>query len=371
MRVSFAYTKKKALLARSTHLRRSVSDIDTGRPTHPDRRNSAQISAMIFRRYQGTLDVAKTLVIRNPTAGHFRVRALWPQIELALKDAGMDFDAIATEAPLQATDIARSAAQNYRAIVAIGGDGTVSEVVNGLMQHSEESETIALGIVPVGNGDDFAKMLPPEAPLGGASYDWRSGVQKVIAGQSRLYDVGRMRADEASTKSKERCHYFVNVVDVGFGAHTVQNFASVPKWILGQPAYLAAVLKTLINYPTLRMRMQFDDAPAFDQVTTIAAIGNGRCFGGGFWVCPDAHADDGCLDVMVSEKITRRTILRLLPKLQRGTHVSEAVVTMSRAKRVVLESGEPFFVEADGEMPYTPTRRLEVDILPGRLRVMV
>jgi YegS/Rv2252/BmrU family lipid kinase len=315
--------------------------------------------------------MASTLVIYNPIAGRSRVRAAWPRVESALRDAGVDFDAVATRAPLDATAIARSAIGNYGSIIGIGGDGTMSEIVNGLMQESREMETIPLAIIPLGNGDDFAKVLPPEAPIGGASYDWRAAIQKIAIGQSRSYDVGRLYADDAHAGPKEHYRYFLNVVDVGFGAHTVQNFATVPRLLSGYPAYLAAVLKTMVNYPALSLRIQLDDAPAFEQVTTITAIGNGRCFGGGFWVCPEALPNDGWLDVMVAQQISRRTILRLLPKLQRGTHIHEPVVQMCRARRVVLESDEPFFVEADGEIPIRSAQRVGIDIAPRRLRLIV
>ncbi len=311
-----------------------------------------------------------TLVIYNPIAGRSRVRRAWPRLESALKNAGVEFDAVATQAPLDATELARSAVGRYASIIGIGGDGTISEIVNGLMQE-REMETIPLGIIPFGNGDDFAKVLPPEAPIGGNSYDWRAAIQKIAMGESRSYDVGRLYSADSHAGLKEHYRYFLNVVDVGFGAHTVQNFATVPRLLSGYPAYLAAVLKTMVDYPALSLRIQLDDAPAFEKVTTITAIGNGRCFGGGFWVCPEARPDDGWLDVMMAQQISRRTILRLLPKLQRGTHIHEPVVEMSRARRVVLESDEPFFVEADGEIPIRATQRVVVDIAPRRLRLIV
>lgn len=310
-------------------------------------------------------------VIYNPIAGRARVQALWPQIEIALHHAGVDFEAVATRGPLDATELARSAAGRYTGVVGIGGDGTLSEVVNGLLMASGEGETLPLGVVPLGNGDDFAKVLPPQAPIGGSCYDWKEAVRKIARGESRLYDAGRLRADAPAPGRRACSSYFVNVVDVGFGAHTVANFAAVPTVLSGHAAYLAAILKTMVNYPTLALRIQLDDAPAFEQVTTITAIGNGRSFGSGLWVCPDAAADDGEFDVMIADEINRRAILRLLPQLRRGTHGADPRVKMQRARRIVLEASEPFFVEADGEMPFSPTRRLEIEALPGRLRVYV
>jgi diacylglycerol kinase family enzyme len=103
----------------------------------------------------------------------------------------------------------------------------------------------------------------------------------------------------------------------------------------------------------------------------MMAVMNGRCFGSGFWVCPDARADDGLLDVLVAQAVSRLTILRLIPKIMRGTHTHEPVLRMFQARGVLIESSQPLVVEADGEFPYTQARRLQVDILPKRLRVMV
>lgn len=315
--------------------------------------------------------MASILVLYNPTAGRMRVRALWPKIDAALKQAGLDFDAVATRAPGEATSLARSANGQYSKLVAIGGDGTLSEVVNGLMQRSADGVAPALGIIPMGSGDDFAKVLPPEARPGGACYDWPTAVRKIVSGQTRQFDVGRIRGGASASTGADEVRYFLNIVDIGFSAHTVRNLAGVPRFLTGYPAYLAAVFKTMVNYPALKMRIQIDDAPAWEQVTTLTAIGNGRCFGGGFWICPQAEPDDGLFDVMVARQVSRTNILRLLPRLQRGTHTSDPAVRMSRARRVVLESDEPFLVDADGELPLHPTRRLEIDILPQSLRLIV
>lgn len=315
--------------------------------------------------------MAPILIIVNPAAGRSRVQSLWPGVERYLLDAGVAFDSVATRAPLEATGLARNAAAKYEAVVGVGGDGTMNEIANGLLQASGEQETMPMGMIPLGNGDDFAKVLPPEAPIGGECFDWRAAVQKIARRESRLYDAGRMRAGEANADPREGVRYFLNCADVGFGAHTVRNFAGVPDFLTGYPAYLAAVLKTMVDYPSLRLRIQLDDAPAFQQITTLTAVANGRCFGSGFWVCPDALPDDGLFDVMVAQQVGRRTILRLLPKIRRGRHTGDPAVAMHRARRVVLESGEAFLVEADGEMPFQPTRRLELEILSGKLRVIV
>jgi diacylglycerol kinase (ATP) len=136
-------------------------------------------------------------------------------------------------------------------------------------------------------------------------------------------------------------------------------------------AYLAAVLLTLAQYPRLQLRLQLDDQPPFDQPSTMTAITNGRCFGNGFWVCPAARPDDGLFDLMVARQVSRLTILRLVPKFLRGSHVGEAVLQMHQARRVRLESASPLVVEADGEFPFRAARALEISILPQKVQMIV
>jgi YegS/Rv2252/BmrU family lipid kinase len=292
-------------------------------------------------------------------------------VKSALLESGLDFNVAATSAPFHARELAHQSVGEHSQVIAVGGDGTVHEIVNGLMRASRERETIPLGIVPLGNGDDFAKMIPPETPIGGKPFDWRTAVQKISRGQTQLFDVGRIRGDNLRPDYGSGPYYFINSFDVGFGAHSAVNLTTIPTYFKGLSAYLATIVKTMINYPTLNLRLQMDDQPPFQQSSTITAVMNGRCLGNSFWFCPDAHVDDGLLDLMVSKKVGRFTILRLIPKLMRGTHINEPVVRMYRAKRVVIESQEPIVVETDGEIPFLQTHRLELNVLHKRLRVII
>lgn len=315
--------------------------------------------------------MSSTLVIYNPVAGHDRVQAQWPLVEIALRQAGVEFDAVATHAPLEAMAIAEKASQSYTAVIGVGGDGTLHEIVNGLLRASGEAETIPVGIIPLGTGDDFVKMIPPETPVGGKPFDWRSAVGKIARGQTQLFDVGRILGDHLSPGLGDGPHYFMNSMDVGFGAQGSLNFRTVPNFLTGFAAYLAAVFKTLVDYPIPHVSLQLDDQPPFEQSTTITAVMNGRCFGNGFWVCPQARADDGWFDLMVAQAVGRFTILRLVPKIMKGAHLNEPVLRMFRARCVVIESREPLLVEADGEFPYLAAHHLEINILHKKLRVIV
>jgi len=311
------------------------------------------------------------LVIYNPIAGRGRAKKHWPKVQQTLIEAGIEFDVTATSAPLEAVTLAQKAATNYSTVIAVGGDGTVHEVVNGLLRASSEGETIALGVIPLGNGDDFAKMIPPQTTIGGKVFDWHVAIEKITQGQTKLFDIGRISGDQLRSEQNNNPQYFMNGMDIGFGAQAALNFTKVPSFLTGIAAYLAAIMKTLIDYHIPKVSIQIDDQPAFEQSTTMTAITNGRCFGSGFWVCPDAQVDDGLLDVMVTQSVGRLKILSLIPKIMKGTHVNEPILKNYRARRIVIKSEQSLVVEADGEIPFTQTQHLEVQILDKKLRVIV
>jgi len=293
--------------------------------------------------------LSRYLVILNPVAGRGRVRREWPRMAQALRAAGVGFDLVETKAPGEAVDIAQRAALEYDAVIAAGGDGTVHEVVNGLLRAGGGA---ALGVLPLGSGDDFVKMLPA-----------RDAVARIVVPEVRALDAGRIRAGDAE-------RFFANGMDIGFGAHASRNVRNVPALFTGLGAYLGALALTLVRYPKLEVRLQLDGGEPFSQTTAMTAVMNGRAFGGSFHVCPDARADDGELDLFVAAGLGRLEILALVPRIMRGTHVGDPRLRLARARRVLIESAAPLLVEADGEIVFEGAQRLEVEVLPGALRVL-
>lgn len=234
-------------------------------------------------------------------------------------------------------------------MVACGGDGTVHEVVNGLMRAGGKA---VLGVIPVGSGDDFAKMLGPG-----------DFIEKILGGRRRRFDIGKITANGET-------RYFANGMDIGFGAHGARNVASVPRFLTGLGAYLAALVLTLVRYPLLAVRVRIDDGPERALTTVMAAVMNGTTFGGSFRVCPDARADDGELDVLLVDALGRLEILGLVPRIMRGKHGGDPRLELRRARTVTIESEIPLLVEADGEIAFTGARRLEIGLLPGALAVL-
>lgn len=285
------------------------------------------------------------LIIRNPAAGRGRALRAWPLIEKRL--AGLSHEVIVTSGPGEAIPLAEKASAEFDCVVACGGDGTVHEVVNGLMRGGARA---ALGVIPVGSGDDFAKMLG-------------NPLEKLLEGGTRAADIGRITVEGEA-------RYFANCMDIGFGAHGARNIASVPRFLTGLGAYLAALVLTLVRYPRLEVRAQIDEGRPFGLTTVMAAAMNGTTFGGSFRVCPEARIDDGFLDLLLVDALGRLEILGLVPKIMRGTHVGDPRLRLLRARKLTIESEAPLLVEADGEIPFAAARRIEVELLPGALRVL-
>ena len=295
--------------------------------------------------------MTRRLAIVNPAAGRGRVRREWPPLANRLHDAGLEFDSTETGAPGEAVALAERAAKEFDVVIAVGGDGTVHEVVNGLLRAGGGA---ALGVLPLGSGDDFVKMLPA-----------RDAVERIVQGVPRPCDAGRIQTGRA-----DAARYFANGMDIGFGAHASRNTRRVPQFLTGLGIYLGALALTLLRYPTLKVRLQLDGGEAYSQSTAMTAVMNGRSFGGSFQVCPEARADDGELDLLIADGVGRLAILGLVPRIMRGTHAGDPRLKLARARRVLIESDAPLLVEADGEIAFEDAQRLEIEVLPGALRVL-
>lgn len=313
--------------------------------------------------------MSKTLLVLNPMAGHGAALKTFPQVESALRSAGMAFDVVHTRASLHAVQIAWEApSQGYERIIALGGDGIVHEVVNGLMRASNEGETIALGIIPLGTGNDFIKSLPPALTPGKTRDDWQEAIPGIVGGKTILADVGKITGD-VPAPGHPHPQYFTNGTDVGFGARVAKAVRGIS--LTGTAAYLMAVMQVLVDYNLPHIRLTLDSGEVFELNTTLTAVTNGRCFGSSFWLTPNADIQDGMLDVVTARALGRVGILQIIPQLMKGTHLNHPVVTFRRARKVLLESPAPMIIEADGELPFLEAHRLEIEILPGRLRMIV
>lgn len=300
---------------------------------------------------------AKFKFIVNPEAGRGAVKRALPSLHRAAGEiigANPDYDLVETAQPRHAVELARRAVDDgYETVVAVGGDGVIHEVVNGLMAAGDGHQApAALGVIPLGSGNDFIKML--DTPL-----DLTAACRRLVEGEPRVVDLGRVNE-----------HYFVNFAGFGFDTLALVEAQKIG-WLTGFPLYLVAVLRVLVlNYNTPKVKIGLAEGETIQQPVTIVDVHNGRCAGGGFWLAPDAEIDDGLFDVLIADGMGRIEILRLLPDVMRGTHVGKDPVTMKRTRRVVVDSADPLPVQADGELLYSEANHLEFEMYPQSLTVI-
>lgn len=295
--------------------------------------------------------MAKAKIILNPYSGRWKGQRSMPAVEAALKEAGVDFDLVCTAGPDDAIELARGAAlEGYSPVVAAGGDGTIGEVVNGLVQAAGDQVAGPLAIIPLGSANDFIQTLGTPADLKGAC-------QLLRTGQVRTIDVGRVN---------ER--YFINDVGVGFEPQVTLESRKI-KRLRGQLIYLVAVLRAVRDPIQAHMTIEWDDGQRVSKPILMVSVANGRCTGG-FWLTPHAELDDGELDFIFADALSRLQILRFLPEVMRRTHLDKDPVTYGRTRHIVITSDDPLPVVADGEIMTTEAHRLEIEVLPGRMQVL-
>ena len=284
----------------------------------------------------------KTMFLVNPRSGRGAAGAQWPRIRDIFQAENRAFDIAFTQRRGHGAALARAALQDgFELIVAVGGDGTVHEVVNGMLADGRAvNPQASLGIIPCGTGNDLARMLElPRQALAAARHLARTS-------QSRLIDVGEVLSTVGG-KSEHR--YFVNDANMGFAAEVVGRTERTGKFSRGTLPYFAALLRTALRHRNHEMTLQMDGHQTEGKLTTVL-ICNGRSTGGGMLVAPEAVLDDGQLDVIVVGSLSPLGIFWHAPKIYRGSHVAIRKVSVHRARTISVTSPERLPVVVDGEL---------------------
>ena len=300
-------------------------------------------------------------IIVNPIAGRGAAGKAVPEIEEKLKSLGIDYDLILTEYPGHAIQLAADARQiGYSTVVAVGGDGTSNEVINGLMQAGGKGQLqTKLAVLPVGRGNDFSYGM-------GVSQDLESACQNLVNGCTRRIDIGFVKGGDYPEG-----RYFGNGIGIGFD--TVVGFESVklPPYIHGTPAYLIAAIKTIFLYfnaPLLRVEI---DGEVFEQPCLLVSVMNGKRMGGSFQFAPDSESDDGLLNLCIVRQVTRLQVLGLMPKVMSGTQAEHEAVRMLTGHNINIEALDGSLpVHADGETICEAGKKLEVSILKQQIELV-
>lgn len=300
-------------------------------------------------------------VVVNPAAGGGRLSAAWPALAAMLEQRLGPLNVLTTRASGDGRDLAAQHVRNGAALViAAGGDGTANEVVDGLLLAGGGPE---LGVISVGTGRDFVRTLGGHADLGAA-------VEAIGSGRTRRIDAGRVTylGDDSRTGSR----HFLNVASLGVSGPTVRkvNASKQGRQVHGKLAFYYHTVVELLRYRSQDVRVRFDDGETIDVHTALVVAANGRYFGSGMMIAPDAAIDDGQFDVLVYRAEGKLRMVLDFNLIYRGAHVSLPRVKMKRCRWVEIEPlGDAAIngaiLEVDGESPGRIPARFEV--LPGAL----
>ena len=306
----------------------------------------------------------RTHAIVNPAAGGGRVRRRWPALEPRLRGVVTDLTVTRTPAPGEATVLTRTAVRNgAERIVAVGGDGTLHEVVNGFFaaDGTPLSPAPVLTPLPCGTGSDFCRALGvPSAP---------EAIARLSDPRSRRIDLLRVHHTAPSGARAHR--YALNVVSFGLSARVVERLGRRPRGFLrGRLSYIGALLRALGSHRPFEAELAMDGTPLPGSAVHLGAVANGPSFGAGIRIAPGARPDDGRLDVTVLHDTPALALLVRLRRFYQGTHPALDGVITARGRRLTATSrtGEaPVPLEADGEwLGRLPTT---VEVVPGALRL--
>ena len=281
------------------------------------------------------------LVVVNPAAGRGRVGRLAPRLLEAFRGR---VRVVYTEGPGHAAGLVREAPEER--VVAVGGDGTVHEVLKGLRPDQ------ALGVVPVGSGNDFARMLgvhrlAPEEAL-----------NRALSAPARRVDLGLVNGEP-----------FGASLGLGFDAAVARRALSAPRFLVGMPRYLYGIFAELRSLVLPELELLAEGTPVYRGPALLAAVMNGPTYGGGFPIAPMADPADGRLEAIVAGRFGRLGVLGILPRLMRGRHLGHPEVRHFSAPAFEVRFDRPTPAHADGEV-LEPRTTFRVELRPGGLQVL-
>jgi YegS/Rv2252/BmrU family lipid kinase len=305
--------------------------------------------------------VKNRVFIVNPHAARGAVGKNWPQIrELAEKRLG-SFKSFLTTAPGEATQLARLAvSESAQSVVCVGGDGTLNEVINGLMNDDgPRNPDLQLGFIPNGTGCDFRRTLciPTNA---------EQALDVVAKGNTRLIDLGRLRFTDHDGEIRTR--YFHNLTSFGLGGEVDERVNNSGKKLGGFLSFIMATLISLVRYEGKRIRLRVDDHFDEEVVVLNVAVANGQYHGGGMWVAPGADPSDGLFHVTIIGDLSLPEVFYYLPKLYNGKILQVKQVRSLTGRKVEALSDERVLLDVDGEQP--GRLPVKIEIIPSALRIL-
>jgi YegS/Rv2252/BmrU family lipid kinase len=292
----------------------------------------------------------------NPASDNGATGRRWPQLAHELALAGLTGDALLSTGPGELGGLARQAVGGGATLlVVVGGDGSVNEVANGIAGVPGAE----IAVVARGTGWDFVRSY-------GIPRDPDAAAKVALDGATRELDLGR--ASFRAWAGGEETAWFANVASAGMSGAIARRANETSKALGGKVSYAWATLAVFARWRNGEVRVSVDGQARSGRMQD-AIVANGRYFGGGMMICPEAEPDDGLFDVLLIGDVTRAELLTTMPKLYRGTHLPHPKGELLRGRVVTVETDEPLPIQLDGEQPGTTPARFE--IVPGALRLRV
>jgi diacylglycerol kinase (ATP) len=286
----------------------------------------------------------------NPASDNGATGKRWAELAHRAAGLGLDGETIYSERPNHLIELA--AAADADVVVAVGGDGTMNEVVNGLMQREERP---VLAVIPLGTGMDFVRTY-------GIPNRFEDAVRVAAGDGVRTIDVGRVEHLRGT-------RYFANVGSVGMSAAVAQRANGMSKALGGKATFFYALTRVFLEWQNTQISVELDDGTRREARMHDVVVANGRWHGGAMMLAPDAEPDDGLFDVILIGDINKRDFVTTAPKIYKGTYLAHPKVELLRARSISVTAPERLPIELDGEQVGATPARFEV--VPGALRVRV
>ncbi|QQK79963.1 diacylglycerol kinase family lipid kinase [Salicibibacter cibi] len=269
--------------------------------------------------------------IVNKVSGNGKGLSIWKDVEKILAVTQLNYQVFFTNYPSHATEISKKI--NNGVIIVIGGDGTIHEVINGLIKSN-----IPMGIIAAGSGNDFARAL--NIPMNAAE-----AFESILAGNERTVDVGRIGDKSCAT-----------VIGIGFDGQVAQtvNASKTKKWMKffrpGKMSYIISVFKVLFDYKPANISIKIDDKTEEMMDVWLVAVANFPYYAGGMAICPNAKGNDGYFELCVVHGMSKLQFIRTFPGVFKGKHVSHPSIKMLTGKQIEISSSSTMIVHGDGEI---------------------
>lgn len=289
-------------------------------------------------------------VVLNPYANRWGAKAQAEETAEAFRAAGVECDLVVTETARQGVSIAEAAArEGYDAVVAAGGDGTINEVINGLIRAAGDGPTVPFGIIPLGTANDFNLM----AGLPDAVED---SVRVIVAGKTRRIDAGQVND-----------RFFINNSAAAMEPMvTIENIKMTR--LSGEIRYIVALLRALLKLKPWQMKLTWDGGGYEGPAYLLSVCNSPRT--GGFMMAPGAELDDGLLDMVFAPQVSKGAVISILLKLMQGKHIHHPAVTFQRITAIDLTSTPGTPLHSDGELFAEAAETVSYRVLPGKVTLL-